>query len=75
MSTKTSIAASDNYHLYFDSLFDAEPEEVYISVSNPLVCTVECEHERIVQAVISISTDDMDQMALAWIKKRRIENK
>lgn len=72
MSTKTSIAAGDNYHFYIDAMFKPEPEEVFISVTNPSTCTVESNHNCIVQATITITVKDMDKIALAWIKERNL---
>ena len=73
MSTKTSLAAGDNYHFYVDIFLDSKCEEVFLAVNNPSMYSVEYVNKGVHQATVAVAPADMDEIALAWIKERKLQ--
>ena len=76
MSIRASISYSKRHHLYFEELLSAEPKCVFLELTSPREFTVTKEtfqHKTIENVVVAIPSDEMDQIAIAWIKKRRLE--
>lgn len=76
MSTKASIISGDRYHLYFQELLSVEPKNVYLELNQPseLSFSKETIKGRTVEnLVVEIPSEMMDEIAIAWIKKRKLQ--
>lgn len=76
MSVKASISSSNRHHLYFEELLSEEPRYVFLELTSPREYSVSKETFRdqtIENVVVQIPSELMDQIAIAWIKKRRLQ--
>lgn len=73
MSTKIPIASDDNFTFYHESLFDNEISEVIISTTNSSECCIERISTGDLSTRISLTSKDMDKIAIAWIKERKLQ--
>lgn len=76
MSTKGSICSGSKYHLYFQELLSENPKSVFLELEEPLEFRVEKETFRGKSRdflVVEIQSEDMDQIAVAWIKQRKLQ--
>ena len=67
------ITSDDNFSFYYESSLDSENREVNISVINSL----DCDSEKLLTGGtpdrVILSSKDMDKIATAWIKERKLE--
>ncbi len=74
MSTKISIASGETFHFYEELSFQAQIKEVFLQMDNPIGATIEKDFfSQQLTATLAIPADIMDQIAIAWIKKRRLQ--
>jgi hypothetical protein len=76
MSVKASISASGKHHLYFEELLSEAPRFVYLELTSPGKFSVRKEtfQGRFIEIItVQIAKEDMDEIAIAWIKKRRLQ--
>ncbi|MEQ6884136.1 hypothetical protein [Salicola sp. Rm-C-2C1-2] len=76
MSTKASIAAGERYHLYHQVYLGSEPESVFLEINQPTEFSVakETMAERMIDSLsVEIPAEDMDAIAIAWVKKRGLQ--
>jgi hypothetical protein len=76
MSTKASISSGSNYHLYYQELLSAQPESVFLELNHPREYRVERETFQGKSwdvLVVEIPSEDMDKIAIDWIKKRKLQ--
>lgn len=76
MSTKASIISGDRYHLYFQELLSAEPKKVYLELDQPSEFSFSKETIKgrtVENLVVEIPSEMMDEIAIAWIKKRKLQ--
>ena len=76
MSTKASISSGPNYHLYYQELLSVQPESVFLELNHPREYRVERETFKGKSwnaLVVEIPSEDMDKIAIDWIKKRRLQ--
>lgn len=76
MSTKASIAGGEGHHLYLLEHLDRDPENVFLELTHPKEFSVSKETTRdgiIENLVVEIPTEVMDDIAIAWIKKRKLQ--
>lgn len=76
MSTKASITAGERHHLYFQEYLDTKPENVFLELMKPREYSVTKETTRdgvIENLVVEILAEIMDDIAIAWIKKRKLQ--
>ncbi|MFK5948925.1 MAG: hypothetical protein QM500_09185 [Methylococcales bacterium] len=73
MSTKTPIASGENFYFFHESLFDKEINHIFISVTNPENCKTERTSSGDIVSQLSLSSIDMDKIAVAWIKERQLQ--
>jgi len=76
MSTKGSISFGPRYHLYFQELLIEKPKSVFLELEEPQEYRVEKEtfqgKSRDI-LVVEIPSEDMDMIAIDWIKKRKLQ--
>lgn len=76
MSTKASITAGERHHLYFQGHLDTEPENVFLELTKHREYSVTKETTPkgvIDNLVVEIPAEIMDNIAIAWIKKRKLQ--
>ncbi|RKR78927.1 hypothetical protein [Marinobacter nauticus] len=76
MSTKASITAGERHHLYFQEYLNTEPKNVFFELTRPREFTISKETTRdgvIDNLVVEIPAAIMDDIAIAWIKKRKLQ--
>lgn len=74
MSTKGSITSGDTFHFYEEISFHDEIKEVFLQLDNPMGATIEKDFfSQRFSATVAIPADIMDQIAIAWIKKRKLQ--
>ena len=76
MSTKASVSSGPNYHLYYQELLSAQPESVFLELNHPQEYRVKREAFQGKSwdvLVVEIPSEDMDKIAIDWIKKRRLQ--
>ena len=76
MSTKASITGGKRHQLYFQEYLDAEPKNVFFELVKPREYSVTKETTRdgvIENLIVEIPTEIMDDIAIAWIKKRKLQ--
>lgn len=76
MSTKASITAGERHHLYHQLYLDAEPESVFLEINRPTDFSVtrETTTDNVIESLaVEIPAEDMDDIAIAWIKKRELQ--
>jgi len=76
MSTKASISSGQNYHLYYQELLSAQPKSVFLELNDPQEFRVEKETSKDKSwdvLVVEIPAEDMDKIAIDWIKKRKLQ--
>tara|TARA_Y100001001_G_scaffold156989_1_gene174494 strand:+ start:19256 stop:19543 length:288 start_codon:yes stop_codon:yes gene_type:complete len=76
MSTKASISSGPNYHLYYQELLSVQPESVFLELNHPREYRVERETFQGKSwdvLVVEIPSENMDKIAIDWIKKRRLQ--
>lgn len=76
MSTKASITAGERHHLYFQEYLDTEPQNVFFELIRPREFCFAKETTRdgvIDNLVVEIPAEIMDDIAIAWIKKRKLQ--
>jgi hypothetical protein len=69
MSTKNSILYSENIH-FFEEIFDEK--NVYIEATGSGNSEVEISFDKYQKVTITISNEQMDDIAIAWCKKRKL---
>jgi hypothetical protein len=76
MSTKASISSGKNFHLYFQDLLSDSPKSVFLELDDPSEFQVEKEtfHGKMRDRLtVEMPSEVMDQIAIAWIKKRKLQ--
>jgi hypothetical protein len=76
MSTKASISSGRSYHLYYQELLSAQPKSVFLELNDPQEFRVEKETSKDKSwdvLVVEIPFEDMDKIAIDWIKKRKLQ--
>jgi len=75
MSTKASIKSGDGFHLYEElSLDDEMIKEAFLQLDNPMGAVIEKDFStQQLSATVVIPVEIMDQIAIAWIKKRQLQ--
>ncbi|MFE8073407.1 hypothetical protein QQM79_20300 [Marinobacteraceae bacterium S3BR75-40.1] len=76
MSKKGSISSGPRYHFYFQELLGENPKSVFMELEEPQEFRVEKEISRTKSRdflVVEIPSEDMDKIAIGWIKKRRLQ--
>lgn len=76
MSTKASITGGERHHLYFHEYLDEEPKNVFLEITRPSEFSVYKESTRdgvYDNLVVEIPSEVMDDIAIAWIKKRGLQ--
>ncbi|MDO6442061.1 hypothetical protein [Marinobacter sp. 2_MG-2023] len=76
MSTKASISSGENYDLYYQELLSAQPKSVLLELNDPQEFRVEKETfkgKSLDVLVVEIPSNDMDKIAIDWIKKRKLQ--
>ena len=76
MSTKASITAGERYHLYHQLYLGAEPESVFLEINRPTEFSVakETAADSVIDSLtVEITAEDMDEIAIAWIKRRELQ--
>jgi len=73
MSIKTPIASNEKFSFYHEAFLDDSIHDVLISVTNPSECNIEKSPNSGISATISLSVKDMDSIAIAWIKERKLQ--
>lgn len=76
MSTKGTISFGPRYHLYFQELLSESPKSVFLELDEPQQFRVENELFRGRSKellVVEIVVEDMDKIAIDWIKKRQLQ--
>jgi hypothetical protein len=75
MSTKASISSGKNFHFYFQELLSERPQSVFLELNDPSEFQAEKEtldgrvRDRL---TVEMPSEVMDQIAIAWIKKRKL---
>ena len=75
MSTKGSISFGPKYHLYFQEALSENPKSVFVELEGLQEFRVDKEIFRGNSrdlVVVEIPSEDMDQIAIDWIKKRKL---
>lgn len=76
MSVKASISSSDDHHLYFEELLSEDPRFVFLELTDPEEFTVHKEkfQGRSIESItVQIPKRVMDDIAVAWIKRRKLQ--
>lgn len=76
MSTKASITGGKQHHLYFQEYLGSEPKAVFFELAGPSEFSVTKETTRkdvIDNLVVEIPAEIMDDIAIAWIKQRKLQ--
>ena len=76
MSTKASITAGKRHHLFFQEYLDSEPRNVFFELAAPSEFSVTKETTRkgvTDNLVVEIPVEIMDDIAIAWVKKRKLQ--
>ncbi|GAA3972170.1 hypothetical protein [Allohahella marinimesophila] len=74
MSTKATIASDDRFHFYEEVSFSDQLTEVFLQLDDQVCSTFEKDiSSQQLSATVAIPADVMDQIAIAWIKKRRLQ--
>lgn len=76
MSTKGSISFGPRYHLYFQELLSENPKSVFLELEEPQEFRVEKQTFRGKSRdllFVEIPSEDMDKIAIDWIKKRKLQ--
>jgi hypothetical protein len=76
VSTKSPISHGKGFYLYFEELLSEEPRSVFLELENPSEFRVEKEtYQRKTsdRLTVEIPSQAMDQMAIDWIKKRKLQ--
>jgi hypothetical protein len=76
MSTKASIASGENFHLYNEVLLSEDPRSVFLTLESPLSFELSKETYRgkvIESLTAEIPASAMDDIAIAWIKHRKLQ--
>lgn len=74
MSTKYSIASGPTFHLYHELTLDpVQPEDVFLDLENTQGLLVEKDDWTKLRTRVQIPCELFDQIAIAWIKHRRLQ--
>lgn len=76
MSTKASITGGKHHHLYFQEDLGSKSKAVFFELADPSEFSVTKETTRqgvIDNLVVEIPVEVMDDIAVAWIKKRKLQ--
>ncbi|WP_288944509.1 hypothetical protein [uncultured Marinobacter sp.] len=76
MSTKASISSGTKFHLYFQELLSDQPRSVFLELNDPQEFRVERETFKGKSwnvLVVEIPSEDMDKIAIDWIRKRKLQ--
>ncbi|WP_430416821.1 hypothetical protein [Marinobacter adhaerens] len=76
MSTKASIASGQGYHFYIQELLSDEPRSVFIDLAPPPSFEISKEvfqGKTIEELTVEIPTEVMDELAIKWIKHRKLQ--
>jgi len=76
MSIKTSITGGEQHHLYFQEDLDFDPKNAFLELLSPNEFLVAKETTRdgvIEKLVVEIPQEIMDDIAVAWIKTRKLQ--
>ncbi|EMP57104.1 hypothetical protein MSNKSG1_00738 [Marinobacter santoriniensis NKSG1] len=77
MSTRASISGNEKYHLYTEELLSDDPRSVFLDLTPPPSFQVSKEvygGKMIEQLRAEIPTEVMDEIAIAWIKHRKLQS-
>jgi hypothetical protein len=76
MSIKTSITGGERHHLYFQEGLDFDPRNAFLELVSPNEFSLTKETSRdgvIDKLVVEIPQEVMNDIALAWIKTRKLQ--
>ena len=76
MSTKASITAGSDHHLYFEEFLDDAPRNVFLELTNPREFSIARDYfhgKTTENLIVEIPSEVMDDIAIAWIKKRGLQ--
>ena len=76
VSTKSPVSHGKGFYLYFDELLSEAPRSVFLELENPSEFRVEketYEGKTNEQLTVEIPSQAMDQIAIDWIKKRKLQ--
>ena len=69
MSTKASITAGSDHHLYFEELLDDAPRNVFLELTNPREFSIARDYfhgKTTENLIVEIPSEVMDDIAIAW---------
>lgn len=76
MSTKASISSGDKYHFYIQELLSEAPRSVFLNLEKPdsFEVSKESYKDQVIESVtVEIPTEAMDEIAVKWIKHRKLQ--
>ena len=76
MSVKASISSSNAHHFYVEELLSEDPRFVFLDLKDPEEFSVQKEifQGRSIESVtVQIPKGVMDDIAIAWIKRRKLQ--
>ncbi|MEH6628505.1 MAG: hypothetical protein V7739_18860 [Motiliproteus sp.] len=74
MSIKNDISYSETYRFYHETLFDDEIQEVCLELTEPTLFVVDKQTaNQQLTVTIGLSSEEMDQIAIAGIKERHLQ--
>ncbi|WP_439531657.1 hypothetical protein [Marinobacter adhaerens] len=76
MSTQASISSGPKFHLYLQELLGDQPRSIFLELNDPQGFRVERETfsgKSSNVLVVETPSEDMDKIAIDWIKKRRLQ--
>tara|TARA_R110001599_G_scaffold229825_5_gene429059 strand:+ start:2942 stop:3229 length:288 start_codon:yes stop_codon:yes gene_type:complete len=76
MSTKASITSGEAHRLYIQEHLGSEPKSVFFELTRPSEFSVAKETTKVGASdllIVEIPSEVMDDIAIAWIKKRRLQ--
>jgi len=76
MSAKASIASGENFHLYNEELISDNPRSVFLTLENPpsFELSKDIFQGNVIESFTAeIPSEAMDEMAIAWIKHRKLQ--
>jgi len=76
MSTKASIASGENFHLYNEELLSEDPRSVFLTLESPtsFELSKETYQGKVIESLTAeIPPSTMDDIAIAWIKHRKLQ--
>lgn len=76
MSIKASISSGTSHHFYFEELLSYDLQFVFLELMNPAEFSVmkeTFEGRSMESLTIQITSEIMDEIAISWIKKRKLQ--